>query len=54
MMNRVGMKSDIGLSGTTHEIQARSGDSKACLLWCGVLMIDSVARPMIRGGELEL
>lgn len=32
MMNRVGVESDIGLSGITHEVQRRSGDNKTCLL----------------------
>lgn len=26
------MKVDIGQSGSTHEIQTRSGDNKSCLL----------------------
>ena len=34
---RVAMKSDIGLSGNAHKIQARSGDNKTCLLRCGVV-----------------
>lgn len=34
MMNRVGTKSDIGSKGVTHKIQARSGDSRSCLLRC--------------------
>lgn len=37
MMNRVGVESDIGLNGITHEVQRRSDDNKTCLLWCGVV-----------------
>ena len=50
-MNGDIMKGDGGLSGSTHEIQTRSGDNKSCLLWCSDgLFVD----PMIREGDSAL